>query len=44
MEPQLEPESVMEPGWEQDLVMEPGLEEGPEKELEEPGLLSVEPP
>lgn len=34
MKPELEPESAMEPG----------LEEKPEKELEKPGLLSVEPP
>lgn len=44
MKPELEPESAMEPGQEQDLAMEPELEEEPEKELEEPGLLSVEPP
>lgn len=34
----------MEPGQEQCLAMEPGLEEEPEEELEDPGLLSVEPP
>lgn len=44
MKPELELESAMEPEQEQDLAMQPGLEEEPEKELEKPGLLSVELP
>lgn len=35
---------MMKPGLELESAMEPGLEEEPGKELEEPGLLSVEPP
>lgn len=34
----------MKPELELESAMEPGLEEESEKELEEPGLLSAEPP